>query len=129
MRGVYSVLPTPFGPDGSFDEASLGRVVKLFLDDGVSGFTALGVTSEVSRLSDRERSRILDASMSAVAGAVPVIVGATGDGLDVCLERGREPERAGAAGVRVSPPVPPAATRPGFSAISARSPRRSASPS
>ncbi len=107
MRGVYSVLPTPFGPDGSFDEASLGRVVKLFLDDGVSGFTALGVTSEVSRLSDRERSRILDASMSAVAGAVPVIVGATGDGLDTCRERCREAERAGAAGVMVSPPRAP----------------------
>ncbi len=107
MRGVYSVLPTPFSPDGSFDEASLGRVIRLFLDDGVSGFTALGVTSEVARISDDERARILDASMRAVDGAVPVIVGATGPGLDVSRERCRQAERAGAAGVMVSPPRAP----------------------
>ncbi len=107
MRGVYSVLPTPFAPDGSFDAASLGRVVRLFLEDGVSGFTALGVTSEVSRISDRERAQILDASMRAVDGAVPVIVGATGPGLDIARERCQEAERAGAAGVMVSPPRAP----------------------
>ena len=50
MNGVYSVLPTPFAPDGSFDSESLRRVIDLFLEDGVSGFTALGVTSEVARI-------------------------------------------------------------------------------
>ncbi len=107
MNGVYSVLPTPFAADGRFDSASLGRVIALFLEDGVSGFTALGVTSEVSRISDRERDEILDASMSHAAGRVPVIVGASGPGLDICLERCRAAEQAGAAGVMVSPPRAP----------------------
>ena len=107
MRGVYSVLPTPFAPDGSFDAASLARVVDLFVGDGVSGFTALGVTSEVARISDRERAAILDASLAHVNGRVPVIVGATGPGLAVSVERCREAERAGAAGVMVSPPRAP----------------------
>ena len=107
MQGVYSVLPTPFAPDGSFDSPSLGRVIDLFLEDGVSGFTALGVTSEVARISDRERDEILDASMAHADGRAPVIVGATGPGLDVCLERCRAAERAGAAGVMVSPPRAP----------------------
>ena len=107
MRGVYSVLATPFAPDGSFDAASLARVVDLFVGDGVSGFTALGVTSEVARISDRERAAILDASLAHVNGRVPVIVGATGPGLAVSVERCREAERAGAAGVMVSPPRAP----------------------
>lgn len=108
LSGVYSVLPTPFGEDGRFDSESLGRVIRLFADDGVSGFTALGVTSEVDRLSDRERAEVLEASL-AHAGAVglPVVVGATGAGLDLCLERCRQAEGAGAAGVMVSPPRAP----------------------
>ena len=40
-------------------------------------------------------------------GRVPVIVGATGPGLAVSVERCREAERAGAAGVMVSPPRAP----------------------
>lgn len=107
MRGVYSVLPTPFLPAGGFDSESLRRVIDLFLEDGVSGFTALGVTSEVDRITDRERDGILEASLAHVDGRAPVIVGATGAGLDICLERCRAAERAGAAGVMVSPPRAP----------------------
>lgn len=108
MQGVYSVLPTPFGEDGRFDPESLGRVVRLFAADGVSGFTALGVTSEAERLSDRERDEVLEASLDHAKGAgLPVVVGATGPGLDICRERCRAAESAGAAGVMVSPPRAP----------------------
>ena len=107
MHGVYSVLPTPFAADGSFDPESLHRVIDLFVADGVSGFTALGVTSEVARISDRERDAILEASLAGVDGRVPVIVGATGPGLDISVARCSAAERAGAAGVMVSPPRAP----------------------
>ena len=85
LEGVYTVLPTPFDKYGDFDSESLRRVIDLFIEDGVSGFTALGVTSEVARLNDRERHAILDATMEHTNSRVPVIVGATGDGLDTCL--------------------------------------------
>ena len=108
MQGVYSVLPTPFGEEGRFDPESLGRVIRLFAADGVSGFTALGVTSEAERLSDRERDEVLEASLDHAQGAgLPVVVGATGPGLDICRERCRAAESAGAAGVMVSPPRAP----------------------
>ena len=104
LQGVYTVLPTPFDERGAFDSASLKRAIDLFIDDGVSGFTALGVTSEVARISDRERQEILDASMKHVDGRVPVIVGATGPGLDTCLQYCQAAKDAGATGVMVSPP-------------------------
>ena len=53
LEGVFSVLSTPFTSDGAIDHESLARVIDLFLRAGVDGFTALGVTSEVARLSDR----------------------------------------------------------------------------
>jgi 4-hydroxy-tetrahydrodipicolinate synthase len=102
--GVFSVLPTPFDASGDFDRDSLGRVIDLFLTDGVNGFTALGVTSEVARLTDGERDTVLDAVMSHVAGRVPVVVGTTAEGLRTCVEYSRRAKKAGAAAVMISPP-------------------------
>jgi 4-hydroxy-tetrahydrodipicolinate synthase len=107
LSGVYTVLPTPFDENGAVDRESLRSVIELFLGDGVSGFTALGVTSEVARLSDAERQMVLETTMASVNGRVPVIVGATGSGLDTCLGYCAAARDAGAAGVMVSPPRMP----------------------
>src|SRR6266540_2765138 len=92
--GVFSVLPTPFGPSGDFDPDSLGRVIDLFLTDGVNGFTALGVTSEVARLTEAERDQVLDAVLAHVAGRVPVVAGTTAEGLRTCIEYTRRAKAA-----------------------------------
>ena len=105
--GVYSVLPTPFTPSGDFDPESLARVIDLFLSDGVNGFTALGVTSEVARLTDAERDRVLDAVLAQVNGRVPVVAGTTAEGVRTCIELTRRAFRAGAAAVMISPPRMP----------------------
>jgi 4-hydroxy-tetrahydrodipicolinate synthase len=107
LKGVYTVLPTPFDERGAVDTESLARAIDLFVEDGVSGFTALGVTSETARLSDAERELVLDATMRHVDGRVPVIVGATASGLDTCLGYCDQAARAGASGVMVSPPRMP----------------------
>jgi 4-hydroxy-tetrahydrodipicolinate synthase len=105
--GVFSVLPTPFSATGDFDPDSLGRVVDLFLADGVNGFTALGVTSEVARLTDAERDRVLDAVLARVNGRVPVVAGTTADGLRTCIDYTRRAKNAGASAVMISPPRMP----------------------
>ena len=56
LEGVYSVLPTAFTATGDLDDASLRRVVDLFIAAGVNGVTALGVTGEVARLDDASGS-------------------------------------------------------------------------
>jgi 4-hydroxy-tetrahydrodipicolinate synthase len=104
LSGVYAVLPTPFDENGSFDRESLGRVIDCFLSDGVSGFTALGVASEVARLTDQERQLVLEATMRFVDGRRPVIVGATGSALHTCLGYCADARDSGAAGLMVSPP-------------------------
>ena len=60
LEGVYSVLPTPFTAAGDLDLESLKRVIDLFIGAGVNGLTALGVTSEIGRMNDSERARVLE---------------------------------------------------------------------
>jgi 4-hydroxy-tetrahydrodipicolinate synthase len=104
FRGVFSVLPTPFDSSGELDLPGLGRVIDLYLGAGVNGLTALGVTSEVARLEDRERSILLDAILKRVDGRVPVVAGATSNGLRTTIAHTRSAKAAGAAAVMVSPP-------------------------
>lgn len=104
LRGVISVLPTPFHNDGSVDHASLRRVIDLYIGAGVNGLTALGVTSEVARLTDVERFDVLGTVMEAADGRVPVVVGTTADGLRACIDYTRAAAEAGAAAVMVNPP-------------------------
>jgi len=102
--GVFSVLPTPFQSGGDIDPDSLTRVIDLFLADGVNGFTALGVTGEVARLTEPERDRVLDTVLAHVNGRVPVVAGTTADGVRTCIEYTRRARAAGAAAAMISPP-------------------------
>jgi 4-hydroxy-tetrahydrodipicolinate synthase len=104
LEGVYSVLPTPFRAGGDVDHASLARVVDLAVAAGVDGVTALGVTGEAARLSDRERTAVVETVLAQVAGRVRVIVGTSADGLRLCIDRSREGRALGASAVMVSPP-------------------------
>ena len=107
LEGVYSVLPTPFTASGEVDEASLRRVVDLFIAAGVNGVTALGVTGEVARLDDVERHRVLDVVVEHVNGRVGVVAGTSADGTRTCIGCSRYAQGAGATAVMVSPPRMP----------------------
>src|ERR1700730_13606430 len=104
LSGVFSVLPNPFSVSGDVDPDSLRLVIDLFLGGGVNGFTALGVTGEVARLTEAERDLTLDVVVEHVAGRVPVVAGTTADGLRTCVEYSRRAKQAGAAAVMISPP-------------------------
>jgi 4-hydroxy-tetrahydrodipicolinate synthase len=104
LEGVYSVLPTPFDSQGNVDDASLKRVVNLFIEAGVNGLTALGVTGEVARLDDGERAHVLDVVLEAANGRVPIVAGTTAEGTQTCITYSRAARAAGAKAVMVSPP-------------------------
>lgn len=103
FEGVYSVLPTPFRAGGDVDVDSLKRVVDLFVQAGVDGVTALGVTGEVSRLNERERALVTETVVSQINGRAKVIVGTSADGLRTCLDYCREAKALGASAVMISP--------------------------
>ena len=107
LEGVYSVLPTPFTAAGEVDEASLRRVVDLFIEAGVSGMTALGVTGEVARLDEGERRRVLEVVTQHVNGRIGVVAGTSAEGTRICIAYSRHARDAGATAVMVSPPRMP----------------------
>jgi 4-hydroxy-tetrahydrodipicolinate synthase len=104
FRGVFSVLPTTFIDGGELDLSSLRKTVELFVSAGIDGVTALGVTGEVSRVSDKERVLILETVASQVNGRVAIVAGTTTDALYTCVEHSRQAIAAGATAVMVSPP-------------------------
>ena len=107
FSGVFSVLPTPFRKGGELDVLSLRRVIDLVVSAGVKGVTALGVTSEVSRLNESERRLIVETVVDQVNGRVQVIIGTSSDGSGLCLELSRFAAAAGASAVMISPPRMP----------------------
>jgi 4-hydroxy-tetrahydrodipicolinate synthase len=107
LEGVYSVLPTPFLENGDVDEASLRRVVDLFIGAGVNGVTALGVTGEVARLEEAERARVLEVVVDQVKGRIGIVAGTSADGTRTCIQFSRQAKAAGATAVMVSPPRMP----------------------
>jgi 4-hydroxy-tetrahydrodipicolinate synthase len=107
LEGVYSVLPTPFTASGDLDDHSLRRVIDLFMQAGVNGVTALGVTGEVARLDDNERHRVLEVVTQHVNGRIGVVAGTTAEGTRTAISYSRAARAAGATAVMVSPPRMP----------------------
>jgi 4-hydroxy-tetrahydrodipicolinate synthase len=105
LKGVYNILTTPFQEDGALDETSLRRLTNAVIGMGVTGITILGVAGEAQKLTEPERSRVVNIVMEVNAGRVPIIVGASHDGTDTTIAACQAAQVAGAAGVMVAPPT------------------------
>jgi dihydrodipicolinate synthase/N-acetylneuraminate lyase len=103
-QGVFPVVPTTFDEQGGLDLASQMRCVDFMIDAGAEGLCILANFSEQFGLSDEERRLLTEGILRHVAGRVPVIVTTTHFGTQVCVERCRHAQQAGAAMVMVMPP-------------------------
>ena len=75
LRGVFPYLPSPVGEDGRVRVDVLGRLVDHLIDAGVHGLTPLGSTGEFAYLTTEQRLAVVDATVKAARGRVPVIAG------------------------------------------------------
>ena len=76
MRGIVTVLNTPFRNDNSIDVDGLRQNVANALDVGVVGFLAPALAGEVNLLTFDEKRRLIEEIVAEVRGRVPVIGGA-----------------------------------------------------
>jgi dihydrodipicolinate synthase/N-acetylneuraminate lyase len=84
LYGIVTVLNTPFRSDNTIDFQALKNNVCEALRAGVAGFLVPGLASEVNRLSDLERIKMVEAVLEEVDKKVPVIAGAGEPGLNRC---------------------------------------------
>ncbi|WP_265307529.1 dihydrodipicolinate synthase family protein [Verminephrobacter eiseniae] len=103
-KGVYPVVPTTFTESGDLDLESQKRCVDFMVDAGSTGLCILANFSEQFVLSDAEREILTSTILEHVKGRVPVIVTTTHFGTQVCAQRSRRAQEAGAAMVMVMPP-------------------------
>ncbi|TXN61194.1 dihydrodipicolinate synthase family protein [Methylobacterium sp. WL18] len=103
-RGVFPVAPTVFDAAGALDLDGQRRAIDFMIDAGSHGLCILANFSEQFVLTDAERETVMDAVLDHVAGRVPVIVTTTHFATQVCAERSRRAQEAGAAMVMVMPP-------------------------
>ncbi|MFD7919834.1 dihydrodipicolinate synthase family protein [Streptomyces sp. NPDC059740] len=75
LRGVVPPVCTPLDQQGEVDTASLARLVDHLIEGGVHALFALGSTSEVAYLTDRQRDTALETVRKASDGRVPVLAG------------------------------------------------------
>jgi 4-hydroxy-tetrahydrodipicolinate synthase len=104
LEGVWNIVPTPFTDDGELDVASLATLTDFVVERGVDGMTILGVLGEAIKLSDTERTTVIDGVIGHAAGRVPVCVGVSAPSTARAIGYAREAQGHGAHSVMLAPP-------------------------
>ncbi len=90
LQGCGTALVTPFRQDGGVDEAALHAHVNWQIANGVSLLIPAGTTGETATLSEREWLRIVEITVHAAQGRVPVFAGATHNNTAQAVENVRK---------------------------------------
>lgn len=104
LQGVWNIVPTPFHPDEELDLQSLRTLTDFVVGSGVDGMTILGVLGEGGKVSDRERSAIVEVTLAQANGRVPACVTVSAASAYRSIEYAREARAMGAHSVMLSAP-------------------------
>jgi len=96
---IIPALLTPFRPDGAVDADALRAHVGWLIDHRVDGLMPCGTTGETALLSDDDVIEVVEATVAAADGRVPVIAHVGRPGTQQTIELGRRALDAGAAAV------------------------------
>jgi 4-hydroxy-tetrahydrodipicolinate synthase len=114
MPGLIVAPLTPFTSALEVDEPALERQIDYVVRDcGATMVVAAGVeTQEYTYLSLGQRKALIRATVEAVAGRVPVMVGISHPSFKTAIELAHDAERLGAAAVQLLAPLRPFAGPP-----------------
>ena len=75
FHGVFPYLVSPVDADGKIRSEVLGRLCDDLIESGVHGLTPLGSTGEFAYLNNAQRMAVVQATIEAAKGRVPVVGG------------------------------------------------------
>jgi len=104
LSGLIPPMITPLTPGGEVDRTAIARLVAYLVDGGVDGLFVLGSSGEGPWLTARQAEQVVAATVSAVAGRVPVLAGILEPSTPRTLEAARVAEAAGADALVVTSP-------------------------
>jgi 4-hydroxy-tetrahydrodipicolinate synthase len=78
FSGVWLPIITPFA-DGEIDGAGYERLVDHYVGAGVSGIIPLGTTGESPTVDEAEADLLIERTVAAVDGRVPILAGVSGN--------------------------------------------------
>ncbi|MET3918450.1 4-hydroxy-tetrahydrodipicolinate synthase [Variovorax sp. OAS795] len=78
FHGVVPAMATPFTADHRLDEARVGELIDSYIRAGVHGISVAGSQGEFFALDTDEHIRLLELSMRAIDGRVPLYAGTGG---------------------------------------------------
>ena len=99
FHGVFPYLVSPVDASGRIRGEVLGRFCDDLITSGVHGLTPLGSTGEFAYLNNAQRAAVVQATIEAAKGRVPVVAGvASTSTLDV-VAQARAYQKLGADGI------------------------------
>jgi 4-hydroxy-tetrahydrodipicolinate synthase len=99
FRGVFPYLVSPVRDSGGIDADVLARLCEDLIGAGVHGLTPLGSTGEFAYLNAVQRQRVVEVTIAAARGRVPVVPGVAATTIADAVAQAREYERLGASGI------------------------------
>jgi dihydrodipicolinate synthase/N-acetylneuraminate lyase len=105
MKGVYAAIVTHFDSDLQIDHEAVAAQVTRLIGDGLHGIVANGTVGEGGSLSREERRALVETSVAAAEGRVPVYVGISAPTAEQAAGYATDAAAAGADGLMVLPPL------------------------
>jgi len=99
FHGVFPYLVSPVDSDGKVRTDVLGRLCEDLITSGVHGLTPLGSTGEFAYLNNAQRSDVVQATIEAARGRVPVVAGVASTSSADAAAQARAYQKLGADGI------------------------------
>lgn len=99
FHGVFPYLVSPVDPDGAVRTNVLGRLCEDLIGAGVHGLTPLGSTGEFAYLNAAQRATVVQATIEAARGRVPVVAGVASTSTADAVAQARAYQKLGAGGI------------------------------
>jgi 4-hydroxy-tetrahydrodipicolinate synthase len=99
FKGLGTALVTPFREDGALDESAFAKFVDWQITEGVNFLVPCGTTGENPTLTAAEHRRVVELTVQAANGRVPVLAGAGSNSTARAVELAHEAIDLGASGI------------------------------
>jgi 4-hydroxy-tetrahydrodipicolinate synthase len=99
FHGVFPYLVSPVDPSGQVRTQVLGRLCDDLIKSGVHGLTPLGSTGEFAYLDAGQRTKVVQTTIEAAAGRVPVVAGVVSTSTADAVAQAEAYQRLGADGI------------------------------